>query len=927
VCIGLQVRGTAFLPSGIVGLRGCPRMSAGPAQNHGTERHAGRRYPRTEGPSRGPPSSVRSATRCLPPRTAGSEWQSRWYYQSTFLPMNSLGGSTVEALSIADLVSIVEGSLSDPSCQLEVIRNVTIHSGQIMHGSVFFALPGTHVDGHAFAGKALENGAVAVIVAADKARTPTPAGRTIEVDDPLMALHRLAKWWRSRLQATVVAVVGGSGKTVTKDAITHILGAGRKVYGSPGSFNSKIGVPLALLDCPADSEVAVIEAAATEVGEMRVLCDMIRPDHAVFTNLGTRHASNFPGPEAHAQEFMTIVDESSRGWLIVGDLQSAVQDAAGTVSSRVCYRGDSSLVPVFKILDSDPKGSHVHVSFPDGISRSVAIQTPFEEILIDVEIALAASWLLGVGASEAILALTDYTPTATRMEVWQSPEGWTVIRDVATTDALTLDAALRTSSRLRRASGRLSVVLSDVYDSCSEERLRALGRTLAISGVDSLWALERGSHAKIGEALREAGAVTKIRYFSDLAAMSPALRDYLGREDVVLIESPRERSLAEETSALIEPMASTRLFIDRLAIESNVLAFRRLVGAQVQLLAMVKGLAYGTNAIQVSRVLQAAGIDYLGVATVDEGAILRRADITLPILVTLATPTEMDKLVRYNLTPQIYSEEMLDSVISYVRRDPGRSLLNIHLEVDTGMHRTGFLPADAIGALRRIKEEPFIRLAGMMTHFASADDPGEDGFTRRQLLLLEEVADAARELGFTNFIKHAANTAGTIRFPEARLDMVRIGIGMYGIYPGAETGGHVDLTPVVALVSQIVEVQELPGDDRVGYGGTYTIPATGGKVAVVAAGYHDCIPRAFSNFGYVVVDGRRCPIRGSVSMDSMVIDVTDCPWAAPGSDVLIYGRYGGAQVSIEEVAAAIGTIPYELLARVGPRVQRVLTQH
>jgi alanine racemase len=584
-------------------------------------------------------------------------------------------------------------------------------------------------------------------------------------------------------------------------------------------------------------------------------------------------------------------------------------------------------LPVFKILDSDPKGTLVHVSFPDGTSRSISIQTPFEEILMDVEIALAASWLLDVGPTEAMLALTDYTPTATRMEVWQSPDGWTVVRDVATTDALTFDAALRTSLRLRRASGRLGVVLSDPYGSCSEDRLGALGRTLAMSGADSLWALGYGAHRKIAEALQGTGAATKIHYFPDLAAMRPVLRDYLGRDDVVLIESPRERSLAEAASALMEPLASTRLFIDRQAIESNVLAFRRLVGPQVQLLAMVKGLAYGTNAIQVSRVLQAAGIDYLGVATADEGAILRRADITLPILVTLATAAEMDMLARYGLTPQVYSKELLESTISYVRRNPRRSPLNIHLEVDTGMHRTGFLPADAIDALHRVKEEPLVGLAGIMTHFASADVPGEEDFTRRQLSLLEEVAGAAGELGFTNFIKHAANTAGAIRFPEARLDLVRIGIGMYGIYPGSETRGHIDLTPVVALVSQIVEVQELPGDDRVGYGGTYTVPAAGRKVAVVAAGYHDCIPRAFSNFGYAVVDGRRCPIRGTVSMDSMVIDVTDCPSAAPGSDVLIYGQYGGAEVSIEEVAAAIGTIPYELLARVGPRVQRVLTQH
>jgi alanine racemase len=321
------------------------------------------------------------------------------------------------------------------------------------------------------------------------------------------------------------------------------------------------------------------------------------------------------------------------------------------------------------------------------------------------------------------------------------------------------------------------------------------------------------------------------------------------------------------------------------------------------------------------------GVDQLGVATVDEGVILRRADISLPILVTLATSAEMDKAIRNDLTPQVYSPGMLDAAISHARLNPRRQPVNIHLEVDTGMHRTGFTPGDAVAALRRLRGEPSVRLAGLMTHFACADMPAEDDFTREQLARFQKVTSAAEELGFTNFIRHAANTAGAIRFPEARMDMVRVGIGLYGIDPSPATVRNVDLTPVVALVSQIVEVQDLPGGDRVGYGGTYRVPAGGRRVAVVAAGYHDCIPRAFSNFGHVAIDGRKCHILGSVSMDSMVVDVTGCPGAEVGSDVLIYGRYGGSHVSIEEVATAVGTIPYELLARVGPRVQRVLTDH
>ena len=573
----------------------------------------------------------------------------------------------MDAVSIADLADIVGGRVTGWTPQAELVRHVTAHSQHIMQGSVFFALPGTRTDGHEFAREALTNGAVGVVLAENQGQAHDYGGPVVQVRNPLEALQRLARWWRSQLSATVVAVVGSSGKTVTKDALVQILGADRRVFGTPGSFNSKLGVPLALLDCPADCEVAIIEAAATEPGEMSLLQDIIRPDHVVFTNLGTRHGSNFPGPEAHVRELLSITGAGADGWLVVGDPQPVVRAVAEDLAVRSYYRGDSAVMPAFTILESDPRSTLALVSFPGAADGHVVIQTPFEEILMDVEVALAASWLLGVEPSTALQALTDYVPTETRMEVWQSPEGWTVVRDVATTDAVTLGTALQVSRRLARQSSRFSVVLSDPLGSCKTESVRALGRTLGNSKVDSLWALECDSHREIGETLTAMGSDVEVRYFASLEAMRPAFRDNLGNDDIVLIESPRERSLADVTSILIEPLAPTRLYIDRAALESNVIAFRRLVGPQVQLLAMVKGLAYGTNAVHVSRSLQAAGIDQLGVATVDEGIALRRAEVSLPILVTLATSTEMDKVIRNDLTPQIYTSSMLDSVIFHAR--------------------------------------------------------------------------------------------------------------------------------------------------------------------------------------------------------------------------------------------------------------------
>jgi alanine racemase len=796
-----------------------------------------------------------------------------------------------------------------------------------MQGSIFFALKGTQADGHEFVAKALANGAVAAVVERGRIAQPEE-GAIIEVDNPLEALQRLAKWWRSELSATVVAVVGGTGKTVTKDALVHILGYGARVFGSPGSFNSKIGVPLGLLDCPRDSDIAVIEAAASRPGEMKVLHDVIRPHHVIFTNLGSRHTTNFETREDQVREFLAMEAGRADGWLLTGDQQPMVQAMAKAMyGSRLRSRGDLECVPVFQVMANASMSTFINIRFPGGVENPAVIQTPFDEIIFDAELAVAASWLLGVGSETVMQAISEYLPTATRMEVWQSPKGWTVVRDVATTDAVTLEQALRVSHGLATKSSRFTVVLADPLTSCGDDSIRALGRAISASAVDTLYMLDCATHRGIRDVVAKAAPEIGIPTFASLEAMRPALITRLGRDDVVLIESPRERSLAEVASTLIEPMAATRLYIDETALESNIIAFRRLIGPGVQLLAMVKGLAYGSSPVQVSKLLQAAGVDQLGVATADEGAAIRQAGISLPILVTLGTPGEMDKMIRYTLTPQIYSPNMLDSAIADARESGRRQPLDIHLEIDTGMHRTGFLPADAVDVLHRLREQPMIRLAGLMTHFACADMPEEDAATRSQMETFMRVATIAEELGFKGFTKHMANTAGCIRFPEARLDAVRIGLGLYGIHPSPATAPYINLTPVAGLVSKVVEIQELGKDERIGYGGTYRVPDAGRRVAVVAAGYHDCVPRAFSNFGYVAIDGRKCPIVGVVSMDSMVVDVSDCPGAEVGSDVLIYGRYGGSQVPIAEVAAAIGTIPYELLARVGPRVERVLTHH
>lgn len=830
----------------------------------------------------------------------------------------------MDPVRLAELVQIVGGTPAGRFDPEGVVEAATIHSERIHRASLFFALSGTRTDGHRFVADAFANGAVAAVVARGRAGELAASGPLVEVDDPRTALQALAAWWRRQLRAEVVAVVGSNGKTVTKDALVHFAGYGRRIYGSPGTYNSQIGVPLAVLACPRDCDVAVIEAAVTEPGEMGRLEEVVRPDHVVVTNLGTRWSSHFADRAAQAAELLRMAARlGDRSWLLVGEDAPELAAAAPGPARRLLTDASADL-PRFEPPVRLADGLGAAVRFPDGTAGSILARTPSDAVLQDVRTAVSAAWLLGVGAPALLEAAAAYVPTSTRLEIWRSPGGVTVVRDVATPDPIALRAAVRAAAGLAGPGQRCAVVLAEPLEHPSRESAQAFAAALVSEGASAVFGLALPSHEVVAAALAALDPAAEVRLLGD----SDRLREWLVAElhagDVVLVQSPPERGIGDLSVALMESMAPTRLYLDLDNVEDNVTAFRRIVGPSVRIMGMVKALAYGTDAASVSGVLQAAGVDALGVSGVDEGVALRRAGIAVPILVLLGTAAELPKMLRYRLTALVYGPELLEAVLA---ADAGGDGIAVHVEVDSGMHRTGLPPDAAVAAARRLAAAPGVAVTGLMTHLASADDPAEDAATAEQLRRFRGVGDALAAGGMGGLVRHAAATAATIRIPEARFDMVRIGLGLYGVQPSSATAELAKLQCAIGLVSRIVEVVDVPAGERVGYGGTFTAPAGGRRVGIVPAGYHDGVPRSASNAGAVVVAGVRCPIVGRVSMDSMAVDLTSCPEARVGTDVLVYGRQHDWSLPVEELAESSGTIAHELMARLGPRVQRILTRH
>jgi alanine racemase len=813
------------------------------------------------------------------------------------------------------------------------IVEVSVHSGRIGRQTAFFALMGSQTDGHRFIDDAFRNGAVAAVIARtwyERAEIRF-AGPVVVVEEPLAALQRLAAWWRTRLTARVIGITGSSGKTLFKDALLQLLSTATRCAASPGSFNSQLGVPLAILGTPRDVDYALFEAGISAPGEMARLEAMIRPDYGVLTNLRWAHIAEFGTRERIAAEKAQLFAHlpPPQGWALLPAGESLLD---GLIAGLECpvYRyggeaGEDLLLPTVPIRRPLAGETVLEVRFPDGQRTDIPVATVLPDALAAIEGALCAGYLLGLSPAQIAGALAHYVPRTTRLEAWKAPNGVTLLHASDNPDPLATRAALRELEGRTTSGGRRLFLLGGLHG-LSEAGYAEVGQLSAQHRVDDLLLVGNPAFAATEEAFRTASRGDLAQQgrtwrFDTLPEARAHLLADLKWGDTLLVKGAGLTGIDHLARDILEAMAPNRFYLDLKAVAENVARIRHRIGPRTRILAMLKALAYGSDAVQLSRALQQIGIDQIGVSSADEGRQLREAGVNLPILVMMCTPEEVEKLARYTLTPMIYSFEIAGAIVGAARAQGVP--LEVHVEVDTGMGRLGIAPEAVREIVDMIRASGCLRLRGLMTHLAGADDPQEDESTHLQLRRFAAVRAELVEWGYHDLICHAAATAGAIRFPEARLDMVRIGLGLYGLYPSPEVARELELALAVALVSRIVKITVHRQGDRIGYGGTFTVPEDGFRAAVVPMGYHDGLPRALGNVGHVLIQGRPAPICGRISMDSLAVDVSGIPAATVGSDVLLYGERGGNAIRPEETASQCGTIAYELLARLGPRVQRI----
>ena len=818
------------------------------------------------------------------------------------------------------------GELRPANAGSAMIDRVAIDSRGAAPGSLFVALQGTQTDGHRFLADAFRNGAAAALVAYSEVGDLQPeSGRAvIVVENTLRALQQLAVSHRREHFRKVLAITGSNGKTIVKDALRTLL-AGREFLASPGSYNSQLGLPLAVLSAEHPEPLAILEVGVSQPGDMATLKTIAAPDFGILTNIGLAHFAAFGSREAIAREKMTLFSDLPQdGWLLLPSHEPTVIPHAKQLRCAIHHVGGAHQILSFTPLSLTEHGQLLELRARESAPRNVHVSTRSAEIIRDLHAAVIAAYLFGVSLDEIAAALEGYIPTATRMELWSSPGGIRLINDAYSSDPISVHAALRSAAMGGAGAGRKIFAFAGMRElgANSDREHAQVGAQAAECGFSHLFLVGDGelqSTAERFRALKPDGQLVRVQNPEQLKEqLLPLLRP----GDTVLFKGPRNAGMVKAVRDLSGAIAQRCLWVNLEAIAENIARFRRHCGG-AHILAMLKAMAYGTDLLQLASWMSRLGVHHIGVSSANEGVAVRRAGADQEVFVFLCEPEDVDNLLRYRLTPVIYSAELVDAFTRSLSN--ASRVLDVHLKVDTGMHRLGVDPRSAVELAERIRAGGVMRLTGICTHFAAADDPASDDFTRRQISTFDGTLKALRNAGFDQLQVHAANTAGAIRFPEAHYNMVRIGLGLYGLYPSPAVEREMQIELAIGVTSRITSVQEFPPGDTLGYNRTFTaIRRT--KIGVIPFGYDDGLPWGLSGKGHVLVEGQRAPIVGRISMDQMQLDITDLHGIGVGAEVLLYGTHNGHTLRPEIVAELAGTIGHELLTRLGERVHRIYVE-
>ncbi len=858
--------------------------------------------------------------------------------------------------TVEELSRITGGKITGSRTNVRLQR-LTVDSRTIAfaENTLFVALRGPRHDGHHYISHALQQG-VRVVLAEKSAMpnenpeassgkktgpeknttgadvqigtanhnnpVPTVAQEVVTyilVHNTLEALQKLATYHRNQFDIPVLAITGSNGKTIVKEWLYRLLSSVKNVYRSPGSYNSQVGVPLSLCGINEEHELAIIEAGISQPGEMDTLEAMIRPTAGIFTRLGPAHQAGFSSLEEKALEKLRLFRGVKQLFYcsdqenIRNLIQNKLSEGFFTFNPEVITWGKhpGNTLQLLEHLP-DNGNTRLHFSF---LKQKHCWIIPFRDTA-SVENAMHAGTVslhFGLPVQVAEMILKNLRPVEMRLEFKKGVHHSLLINDGYNLDPESLDNALEQLAAQKEYE-RTILIVSDLLET------GMAGDKLYKKVAESIRRYKPSMTIGIGSEIKKFQHLfpANSRFYSTTHHFLHDFREKDFARSAVLLKGARAFKFEEIDRLLQQKQHRTVLEVNLDAVVENLNFYRRQLKKGVRLMGMVKAFSYGSGSVEIARLLQNQRVDYLGVAYADEGRELRENGITLPIMVMNPETGSFPAIIQHGLEPEIYSFSQLESFYETLDTFQGVSgKIGIHIKADTGMHRLGFAPGDAAKLAKKLVKMPLLEVRSVFSHLAASDDLQQHSFTAKQVKLLEDFCQTLENHGISGFLRHICNTAGILNHPEAHFDMVRLGLGMYG---ADITGNHQNnLQPALVFKTVISQIHDLKPGDTVGYdrAGRITRPS---RIATLMAGYADGIKTSLSNgIGYVCIKNQKAPFAGKVCMDMCMVDITEIPGVKEGDEAIIFGE----APTVTEVARMAGTIPYDVLTGIPPRVKRI----
>lgn len=769
---------------------------------------------------------------------------------------------------------------------------------------MFFAISGPNNDGHTYINELIDKG-VRHFVVTHIPETAAGKANFLVVENTLEALQKLAAYYRSLFDFPIIGITGSNGKTIIKEWLNFLLSPDYNIIRSPKSYNSQVGVPLSILGINEKHNLGIFEAGISTMHEMEKLQKIIRPTIGILSNIGSAHDEGFSSVADKIKEKLKLFTSVN---VLILNKNKTIQAFVNPKIKTFSWCSDNKSADVYITKKNLGDLTELQVTYKED---TFPILIPFQD-QASIENAIHCMMVMlyfGYNPKVIQTRMAQLYPVEMRLKVKNGIYNCTLIDDSYSSDFQSLKIALDFLEHQKQHKKK-TIILSDIFQSgLNNDELYSQVSQLIISN-------KINRVIGIGETISQyKNKFINGTTFKNVTEFTDAFDRLNFENETILIKGARDFHFEQIVSMLEEKTHETVLEINLNAISHNLNFFKSKLAPKTKMMVMVKAFGYGNGGFEIAKLLEHHKIDYLGVAFADEGISLKSAGINVPIMVMNPETTSFSAIIQHQLEPEIYSIKGLKAFLKIAEQ---KKLKNfpIHIKIDTGMHRLGFEEEQLPELITILKGNETVQIKSILSHLATSDDLKHDAFAQSQIALFEELSTQLTAVLKIKPIRHILNTSGISNYPDAQYDMVRLGIGLYGISNDEEEQKF--LENVGTLKSVISQIRNIEAGESVGYGRRFMAEKTT-KIATIPIGYADGIRRSWGNeVGYVVINGKEAKIVGSVCMDMLMVDVTnlDCK---EGQSVVIFGE----NPTVTLMAKALNTIPYEILTGISQRVKRV----